>query len=521
MSKFRGRKMRISIILLALTVCGFGLVSASCASDSEPAHQGQLATIQRGDLKIDVMGVGNLALSNKVDLAFEIDGTVEEVLVEEAQSVEEGQVLARLVISDWQDQLTALEDKVTTAERNVTTKERAVTDAERTVTSKERAVTTAERQVTQKELDLLQAQINLNNARLSLEQTEETSTDSLEIEAEELKVTIAEQRLVDAQVALEDAATIGIEDAQLAVEDAKARLEDARIAVDDAEKALEDAKEALEEARNTSPEVIAPFDGFITNVNVSGGGEVKKGTVAVTLADPNKFEADIPVGELDILQVKLGGTAEVQMDAVQGMTLAAEVTHISPTATISQGVVNYKVKVTLNSLEAVTQPQTAQPSEATAANVTGGEIPEQLREAIAEGRMTQEQVEAMMNQRLSGQAGQSMQSSAVPADFQLKEGMTVTVSIIVDERNNALLVPNSAITTQGRQTFVQVAAADGTFEQRTIQTGISDFQFTEVIEGLTEGEQVMVNNSTATTTPSNETQQRQGGAFIPGMGSLR
>jgi multidrug efflux pump subunit AcrA (membrane-fusion protein) len=95
------------------------------------------------------------------------------------------------------------------------------------------------------------------------------------------------------------------------------------------------------------------------------------------------------------------------------------------------------------------------------------------------------------------------------------------VSIIVDERNDVLLVPNAAITTQGRQTFIQVSAADGTLEQRVIQTGISDYQFTEVVEGLSEGEQVVVPQGTTTATTTPQQQGSPGGMFIPGMGRPR
>jgi len=519
--------MRLLKIMLILPfLCGIALLSAGCGSEPEPAPEGQVATVQRGDLRIDITGVGNLALSRTEDLALDLfyqEGTVEEVLVEEAESVEEDQVLARLVISEWEDELAALEDKAIAAERNVTAKERSVTaaqrkvtDAEHKVTETERAVTDAERQVTAKELDVLQAQINVNNAELALENIEETSTDRQEIEVKELQLEIAEQRLEDARIALEEAASEGVADARQEVEDAKVDLEDARIAVEDAQIAVEDARKTLENARkdldeamNASPEVKAPFAGFITKVNVSGGDEVKKGTVAVTLADPNKFEADISIGEMDILQIKLGGAAQVQVDAVPGMSLPAEVTHISPTATIQQGVVNYQVKVEIQSVDSLRQARQAAQQEARQ-NIQPGELPERIKQAIAEGRMTQEQAEEMMKQR-QGQAGQPKQAPAMmPKDFQLREGLTITVSIIVDERHNVLLVPNSAITAQGRQTFVQVIAADGTIEQRAIQTGISDYQSTEVIEGLSEGEQIIIPQGTTATT-STPQQQSSGG----------
>jgi len=229
---------------------------------------------------------------------------------------------------------------------------------------------------------------------------------------------------------------------------------------------LADAQKALDDAQNASPEVIAPFDGFITAVNVAAGDAgvsgngVPKGTVAVTIADPNKFQADILVSEMDIFQVKLGGDATVQLSSLSGISLPAKVTFISPTATIQSGVVNYKVTVEVQPLEVPTQ---------------GGETP-------------------------SSPPAPSM----VAQNLQLREGLTATVSIIVAQRMGVLLVPNGAITTQGRQAYVQVMAADGTTTQRSITTGISNWQYTEVTDGLSEGEQVVVLQGTAPTTTTQQ-----------------
>jgi len=440
-------KSKLFKIVLILVLCGVGafLLISAFKPESAPVSENQVVAVQRGDLTIDITGSGNLVLSLTEDLAFEISGTVEEVMVEEGESVEEGQVLAKLDTSEW-------DKEVITLER-----------------------------------DQLQAEINLENAELPLDKAEEettttvtgdirvtTTTDPKEIKIKELQVELAEAR-------------------------------------------LEDTQEALEEALNASPEVTAPFDGFITKVNVDGGDEVKKGTVAVTIADPNKFEASILVSEMDILQVKLGGEASVQVDALQGMSLPAEVTHISPTATIQQGVVNYQVKVEVKPLETIMQEQ-QQARQETMESITQGELPERLRQAIEEGQITQEEAEEMMKQMQQGQAGQQGQvPTAIPEGFQLREGLTVTVSIIVDERNDIVLVPNGAITSQGRQTYVQVVSPDGTIEQRTITTGISDWQYTQVTEGLSEGEQVVVAQGTATT-PATQQQRPPGGMFIPGMG---
>jgi len=411
---------RITLIAVLCGVGAFWLISAF-KSDSTPVPENQVITVQRGDLTVDITASGNLALSHKENLAFEMAGTVEEVTVKEGESVEEGQVLATLDTAEWEKELRALENQVIAKQR-----------------------------------DLLQAEINLENAEYALDKAEEETTTS--IVSDVVVTESADDREIDIK--------------ELQVELAKARVEDT-------EQGLEEAQEELEEALGSSPEIIAPFDGFITQVSVSGGDEVKKGTVAVTLADPDKFEVDVLVSEMDILQVKLDGAASVNVGAMSGLSLPSKVTHISPTATIQSGVVNYQVKVEVESLETAIQ----------------------------------ERQQAMQ------QAGQQEQVPAmIPEDFQLREGLTVTVSIIVDQRTNVLLVPNSAITTRGRQAYVQVPLPDGTTEERAITTGISDWQYTEVTDGLSEGEQVVVTQGTTSTSTTPQQQRPGGGMFIPGVG---
>ncbi|GAF85143.1 unnamed protein product, partial [marine sediment metagenome] len=254
---------------------------------------------------------------------------------------------------------------------------------------------------------------------------------------------------------------------------------------------------------------------FITQVNVEGGDEVYKGTVVAQVADPDKFEADILVSEMDIFQVKMRGEATVQIDAMSSLSLPATVTHISPTATITSGVVNYTVKVELESLEALTQ-EWQQARQEAMQDIASGELPEHLKQAIEEGQITQEQAEEMMKQMQQWEGGQQGQVlTALPEDFQLREGLTVTVSVIVDERSDVLLVPNGAIISQGGQSYVQVVSPDEVTEERLIQTGISNWQYTEVTEGLTEGEKVVVPQGTAVTTSAT---QRPPRGMIPGMG---
>jgi len=57
---------------------------------------------------------------------------------------------------------------------------------------------------------------------------------------------------------------------------------------------------------------------------------------------------------------------------------------------------------------------------------------------------------------------------------------------------------------------------DGVTEERAIKTGIGNWQFTEVTDGLSEGEKVVVPQGTTVTTPTTQS-QRPPGVMIPGM----
>lgn len=552
MKRKRHLKRNLVIILIALGLIGLtiSLTTGGSEQGEALAQESQRVTVQRGDLSLEITAAGNLELSHIEDLSIDLfypEGTIEEVLVEEGDTVEEGQVLVKLDMDEWNDELNTLEEALTTAQRNVTSKqsalakaERQVITLERQVADKESAVTEAERAIAEKEFNTRQAELNLQTAENNLGQIEEvkeaqddveaaednlhfikkvisnqaglditdisywtlqkanaedelewaeedlqeilegtslslTDDVTLEITKKQLLVEQAKLNLEDAEIAVANAkkavddAKYALESARLDVEDAEQAVEDARLNVEDTEQDLTDAEEELADARSKSPEIKATFAGFVTKINVKGGDEVMKGTVAVQIADPNKFEAEILVSEIDISKVELGGEALVQVEALD-LTLPATVTHIAPTATISSGVVNYSVTIEVQS------------TEAESSQLTAGD------------------------------------ENAENAD--LREGMTVALSLIVSQRSDVLLVPYTAITSEGEQKYVQVVSPDGTIENRAVTTGITDYQYTEVTEGLSEGEQVLMSGTVITATSesvSDEEQSPGGGMMIPGM----
>jgi len=75
----------------------------------------------------------------------------------------------------------------------------------------------------------------------------------------------------------------------------------------------------------------------------------------------------------------------------------------------------------------------------------------------------------------------------------LRTSMTAQVFVVVEQAKNALLLPVAALgAEQGENRYQVQVLKQGRAESRLIKVGINDRQFVEVLEGLQEGEQVMV-----------------------------
>jgi HlyD family secretion protein len=69
-------------------------------------------------------------------------------------------------------------------------------------------------------------------------------------------------------------------------------------------------------------------------------------------------------------------------------------------------------------------------------------------------------------------------------------GYSADVEIVLDTRADALRVPTSAIQ-EGSKVLVHVPES-GRLEERTVTTGLSNWQYTEVLAGLSAGERVVL-----------------------------
>ena len=142
----------------------------------------------------------------------------------------------------------------------------------------------------------------------------------------------------------------------------------------------------------------------------------------------------------------------------------------------------------------------------------------------------------------SGVVNYSVKIAFATQDSRIKPSMSVSAAIVNDVSQNTLVVPNSAIKTQGSSTYVLVASGDEASSTTStiagavtlsnvpvatvVQTGLSNDTETEIISGLTEGEKVVtqtISNGTAKTTTAQSGLSLLGGSRTGGgaSGALR
>ena len=251
---------------------------------------------------------------------------------------------------------------------------------------------------------------------------------SLDSSALELALAQQEAALVQARVA-RDEAEYDLKQLRDVLHASFDRVKLAEAALGAAEEQVRVAQQSVDEARKQLDEanITAPFDGVVVSVEADEGDYVAVTTTIIHLIDPATVELNIEVDELDIAKVNLGQKAVIDVDALPGEQLEGQVSHISPISKETAGVVVYEVKIAVDS----------------------------------------------------------------PATYDLKAGMSASADIVVNMKENVLIVPNSAISQDEAGNFMVRIADDKQVEDRHIRIGISNGLVTEVLDGLEEGEKVI------------------------------
>lgn len=210
---------------------------------------------------------------------------------------------------------------------------------------------------------------------------------------------------------------------------AHAECQAARSAVDVVEAALKVAQKRLEHTK-----ITAPFDGILAKVNAKVGEYIAPSPSNVLsepiidLIAPGCFVVTVPIDEVDAARVAIGMLAEVTLDAWHGRKLAARVVR------------------------------------------TGRYVIDRQKQSRSV------EVELKLDD-------QNMTRK-------LLAGYSADVTIVVETHPDTLRIPTEALMDE---THVMVFdAGDGRLHKRTITKGIGNWSFTEVKEGLSSGDKVVV-----------------------------
>jgi len=196
--------------------------------------------------------------------------------------------------------------------------------------------------------------------------------------------------------------------------------------------ALDSAEEDL---RNST--IVSPMDGLVLSRDVEVGDAVSsililgsQATLVMTLGDVSEVYVKGKVDEADISKVYLGQHARIVVESLKDKKFEGKVTKISPMGVEKDNVTTFEVKVSIQ-------------------NPTG----------------------------------------------ELKANMTANAEIILEEKQNVLQLPEAAVIyDKDRHTFVEAPAPGSkTGKQKLpVKLGISNGVKTELISGLKEGQQVVL-----------------------------
>ncbi len=299
---------KYSYLLILSFLLAVGLAACSTPSEEvvvEPA----LATAN------SLIAEGRLMPVNSMDLSFLIPGQVAEVLVQDGEFVEKGQVLARL--SDSPEARLAL----ARAQQEALAAQQALDDLRES----------ADLNMIQARLGVLTAQNQLDEAQEVFESDDSEENQALVDQALE-KLEIAEET----RMKLEDGD--GIDPDHLAA--AEARLFTAQVAVSSAQAALD----ALE--------LTANMTGTIVDLSLQEGQQVASGQPVITIADFTSWVVETQnLTEIELVDVEVGQKVEVVFDAMPEDILSGEVILLNQRYAEVRGDITYTAKILLEEVE--------------------------------------------------------------------------------------------------------------------------------------------------------------------------
>ena len=79
-------------------------------------------------------------------------------------------------------------------------------------------------------------------------------------------------------------------------------------------------------------------------------------------------------------------------------------------------------------------------------------------------------------------------------DLRLKPDMYTNIRIRANEQVDAVVVPSEVVVRSGDREQIFIDLGDGKFEPREVQVGVSSDGLTQIIDGVADGESVVVSS---------------------------
>jgi HlyD family secretion protein len=340
---------RTSIVVLVLVAAGIGGAVWKSMQPSDPV-QVIVAKVERLPLLRSVVkATGEIKAKEFVDIQAEVAGVIVEVLVKEGDEVEEGDVLLRLEDLQLQAEVDSARAQVGASQADARSAEVGVATAEANQAAEETALANAK-------VEAQQSQTSKERAASSFKRKQHMFESGL-IGREAYEVAAAEARLGEQRL---EFANARIKQAEANVRAAVTRVDAAKALKDASQRRLEAQRASLARTIDIASKTVlrSPLSGLVTACNVEKGERAVPGiqsspvATLMTIADMSVIEAEIEVDEADIVAVKLGSPAIVEVDAIRDLELVGVVTEIGQSPIIStdaQKGKEFKVVVRLES----------------------------------------------------------------------------------------------------------------------------------------------------------------------------
>jgi HlyD family secretion protein len=403
---------KIVIAVVVLVVLG-GIVALTIYRSNANVIKVTTATVARQDLVANVSGSGQIKPKTYVNVGATAFGRITAINVKEGDEVKKGTILA--TVENVQPSAT------------VAAQQAGIVSARTDVNSDLAAEQTAQ-------ANIAAAKADLEQRKLDFDRAQSLYKDKL----------IAKQDF-DAKQAAYDSAVATLAQRVAAEAQSKAQTLSQRAKVNQAVASQRSNFDALDKTISR-----APFDGLVTNVPVRVGETVvvgiqnAQGSTLMTLADMSVITAEVKVDETDIVNVALGQTADVTVDALPGKVFKGHVTEVGDQALLrTTGI-------------------------ATSQSTSGTEEAKDFKVVIT------------LEQAPNDGPGQKYDSTL----SQLRPGLSTTAKIVTARRSNVLVLPIQALVQRDLAEEQQLARDNGKPSAQSSSTASAPVQKPAPVQGV-------------------------------------